>query len=144
MGRVDGRTALVTGGTRGIGKAIAMELASEGARVAINYASNEARAQETAEEIRKAGGTCLLIKANIGDSKEARAMVAQAAEEFTHLDILVNNAGITRDSLLPRMTDDQWVQVINTNLNGCFFCTSAAIPIMTSHRVTVASSTSAR
>jgi len=132
MGRVDGRTALITGGSRGIGKAIAMELAREGARVAINFASNEARAQETADEIKAAGGTCMMVKANIGDPAEARAMVAQVAEEFTHLDVLVNNAGITRDALLPRMTDDQWVQVVNTNLNGCFFCTSAAVPIMTS------------
>jgi len=132
MGRVDGRTALITGGSRGIGKAIAMELAREGARVAINFASNEARAQETADEIKAAGGTCMMVKANIGDPAEARAMVAKVAEEFTHLDVLVNNAGITRDALLPRMTDDQWVQVVNTNLNGCFFCTSAAVPIMTS------------
>ncbi len=90
------------------------------------------RRRKSADEITKAGGTCLLIKANIGDAKEARAMVAKVAAEFTHLDILVNNAGITRDSMLPRMTDEQWVEVIHTNLNGCFFCTSAAIPIMTS------------
>lgn len=131
MGRVDGRTALITGGSRGIGRAIALELAREGARVAINYASNDAKAQEVADEINAAGGTCILAKANIGDAKEARAMVKNVAEEFTHLDVLVNNAGITRDSLLPRMTDEQWVEVIHTNLGGCFFCTSAAIPIMT-------------
>jgi acetoacetyl-CoA reductase/3-oxoacyl-[acyl-carrier protein] reductase len=131
MGRVDGRTALITGGSRGIGRAIALELAHEGARVAINFASNEAKAQEVADEINGAGGTCILAKANIGDAKEARAMVEKVANEFTHLDILVNNAGITRDSMLTRMTDEQWVEVIHTNLNGCFFCTSAAIPIMT-------------
>ncbi len=131
MGRVEGRTALVTGGSRGIGRAIAIELAREGARVAINFASNEARAQETADEINNAGGTCILYKANIAVATEARAMVEHVAKEFTHLDILVNNAGITRDALLPRMTDEQWVEVISTNLNGCFFCTSAAIPIMT-------------
>lgn len=132
MGRVDGRTALITGASRGIGRAIALELASEGAKVAVNYASNDAKAQEVADEINGAGGTCILAKANIGDAKEARAMVAKVADEFKHLDILVNNAGITRDSLLPLMTDEQWVEVIHTNLNGCFFCTSAAIPIMTS------------
>jgi len=131
MGRVDGRTALVTGGSRGIGRAIALELAREGAKVAINFASSEAKAQEVAEEITKLGGTCLLAKADLANAKEARAMVAKVAEEFTHLDVLVNNAGITRDSLLPSMTDEQWVEVIQTNLNGCFFCTSAAIPIMT-------------
>ncbi len=131
MGRVEGKTALVTGGSRGIGRAIAIELAREGARVAINYASNEARAKEVVAEIEKLGGTCILAPANIAKPQEARAMVQKVADEFTHLDVLVNNAGITRDSLLPRMTDDQWVEVIQTNLNGCFFCTSAAIPIMT-------------
>lgn len=131
MGRVDGRTALITGGSRGIGRAIALELASEGARVAINYASNDAKAQEVADEINGAGGTCITVKANIGDASEARAMVDKVAGEFTHLDILVNNAGITRDSLLPKMTDEQFVEVVHTNLCGCFFCTSAAIPYMT-------------
>jgi acetoacetyl-CoA reductase/3-oxoacyl-[acyl-carrier protein] reductase len=131
MGRVDGRTALITGGSRGIGRAIALELAREGASIAINYAHNEAKAQEVADEIIGAGGTCITIKANIGDASEARAMVDRAANEFTHLDILVNNAGITRDSMLPRMTDKQFVDVVHTNLCGCFFCTSAAIPYMT-------------
>ncbi|QDV41445.1 3-oxoacyl-[acyl-carrier-protein] reductase FabG [Stieleria neptunia] len=131
MGRVDGRTALITGGSRGIGRAIALELAREGARVAINFSSNEAKAQEVADEINREGGTCILAQANIGDPKSARAMVQKIADEFTHLDILVNNAGITRDAMLPRMTDEQWMEVIQTNLGGCFFCTSAAIPIMT-------------
>jgi acetoacetyl-CoA reductase/3-oxoacyl-[acyl-carrier protein] reductase len=131
MGRLDGKTALVTGASRGIGRAIAIELAREGAKVAINYSSSEAKAKEVADEIAKLGGTAILVKANIASSKEVRAMVEKVAEEFNHLDILVNNAGITRDALLPRMTDDQWVEVIQTNLNGCFFCTSAVIPIMT-------------
>jgi NAD(P)-dependent dehydrogenase (short-subunit alcohol dehydrogenase family) len=131
MGRVDGKTALVTGASRGIGRAIAIELAREGAKVAINYSSNESKAKGVAEEINNLGGTAILCKANIGNSKEARAMVETVAKEFNHLDILVNNAGITRDSLLTKMTDEQWVQVIETNLNGCFYCISAAIPIMT-------------
>jgi NAD(P)-dependent dehydrogenase (short-subunit alcohol dehydrogenase family) len=130
MGRCEGRTALVTGASRGIGRAIAIELAREGAKVAVNYASHEAKAQEVKQEIEKLGGTCLLVKANLGVAAEARAMVKQVAETFKHLDVLVNNAGITRDSLLPRMTDEQWVEVIQTNLNGTFFCTSAAIPYM--------------
>ncbi len=132
MGRVEGKTALITGASRGIGKAIALELAREGARVAINYSSNEAKATEVADEIAAMGGESMIVQANIGDAKEARAMVEKVADHFGHLDVLVNNAGITRDSLLPRMTDEQWVEVISTNLNGCFFCTSAAIPIMTS------------
>jgi len=130
MKRLEGKTALVTGASRGIGRAIAIELAREGARVAVNYASNDAKAQEVREEIEKLGGTCMLVKANLGDAKQAREMVKTVAESFRHLDVLVNNAGITHDSLLPRMTDEQWVDVIQTNLNGCFFCTSAAIPYM--------------
>ncbi len=130
MGRIEGKTALVTGGSRGIGRAIAVELAREGARVAVNYASNEAKAQEVAEEISALGEKCLLVQANVGKANEARAMVDKVANEFGHLDVLVNNAGITRDSMLPKMTDEQWVEVIQTNLGGCFFCTSAAIPFM--------------
>ena len=132
MGRVEGKTALVTGASRGIGRAVALELAREGAKVAINYASSDAKAKEVATEIEKLGGTCILAKANLADFKAARSMVQQVADQFTHLDVLVNNAGITRDSLLPRMNDEQWAEVIQTNLGGCFACTSAAIPIMSS------------
>jgi acetoacetyl-CoA reductase/3-oxoacyl-[acyl-carrier protein] reductase len=130
MGRLDGKTALVTGASRGIGKAIAIELAREGARVAINYQSNDAKAQEVADEIARFGGTCILAKANIADPQEARAMVKRVASQFGRLDVLVNNAGITRDKTLRKMTDEDWVQVIQTNLNAVFFCTSAVIPIM--------------
>ena len=118
MGRVNGKTALVTGASRGIGRAIAIQLAREGAKVAINYSSSDSKAKGVAEEIKELGGIAILYKADIGNSKEVRAMVQKV------------NAGITRDSLLSRMTDEQWVQVIQTNLNGCFFCTSAVIPIM--------------
>jgi acetoacetyl-CoA reductase/3-oxoacyl-[acyl-carrier protein] reductase len=131
MKRLEGKTALVTGASRGIGRAIAVCMAREGAKVAVNYASNDAAAQEVAAEIKEMGGECLLLKADLADAEAARAMVNKAAEHFGHLDVLVNNAGITRDSLLPRMTDQQWMDVIQTNLNGCFFCTSAAIPYMT-------------
>jgi acetoacetyl-CoA reductase/3-oxoacyl-[acyl-carrier protein] reductase len=131
MGRLDGKTALVTGASRGIGRAIVLELAREGAKVALNYQSNDGAAKEVADQITKAGGTCLLVKANLADPKEARGMVKRVADQFGHLDILVNNAGITRDKQLAKMTDEDWHEVIQTNLNGVFYCTSAAVPIMT-------------
>jgi acetoacetyl-CoA reductase/3-oxoacyl-[acyl-carrier protein] reductase len=130
MGRLEGKTALVTGGSRGIGRAITLELAREGAKVALNYQSSDAKAQEVVDEIARFGGTCVLAKANLANSQEARAMVQRVADQFSHLDVLVNNAGITRDKLLTRMTDEDWLEVIQTNLNAVFFCTSAAIPIM--------------
>ena len=131
MGRLEGKTALVTGASRGIGRAIIIELAREGAKVALNYQSNDAAAKEVADLINKAGGACVLAKANLADPKEARGMVKKVAEQFGHLDILVNNAGITRDKQLGRMTDEEWLEVIQTNLNAVFYCTSAAIPFMT-------------
>src|SRR6476646_140440 len=131
MGRLEGKTALVTGGSRGIGRAITVALAREGAKVALNYQSSDAKAQEVVDEVTKLGGTCVLAKANLADPKEARAMVQRVAEQFTHLDVLVNNAGITRDKMLTKMTDEDWVEVIQTNLNAMFFCTSAALPYMT-------------
>src|SRR5438477_3996031 len=131
MGRLDGKIALVTGASRGIGRAIAIELAREGAKVALNYQSSDARAQEVADEIAKLGGACLIAKADVAHPQEARAMVKRVVEHFGRLDILVNNAGITRDKSIRKMTDEDWLEVVQTNLNAVFFCTSAAIPIMT-------------
>jgi NAD(P)-dependent dehydrogenase (short-subunit alcohol dehydrogenase family) len=130
MSRLSGKTALVTGASRGIGRAIAIELAREGARVAVNYRSNDAKAQEVVAEIGKLGGSAMLAKADIGNATEARAMVATVIKEFGRLDILVNDAGVTRDSSLRKMNDESWNEVIQTNLGGCFYCTSAAIPQM--------------
>ncbi len=130
MGRLDNKVAIVTGASRGIGRAIALELAHEGAQVALNYQSSDARAQEVADEIASFGGTCMLAKANVADPHEARAMVKRVAEQFGRLDILVNNAGITRDKSLRKMTDEDWLEVVQANLNAVFFCSSAAIPIM--------------
>ena len=134
MSTLEGKVALVTGASRGIGRSIALELARAGAKVALNYQKNEERAQEVADEIAALPGIALLARANVGISAEARAMVKRVADEFGRLDILVNNAGITRDTSLKKMTDEQWQDVIQTNLNGYFYCTSAAIPIMSEQK----------
>jgi acetoacetyl-CoA reductase/3-oxoacyl-[acyl-carrier protein] reductase len=144
MGRLDGKVALVTGASRGIGREIAIELAREGAKVALSYQSSDARAQEVldqissivtsrAHELGAAADTspmCVLAKANVAHPEEARAMVKRVVEQFGRLDVLVNNAGITRDKSIRKMTDEDWLEVVQTNLNAVFFCTSAAIPVM--------------
>jgi len=130
MGRLDGKKALVTGASRGIGRAIAVELAREGAKIAVNYQSSDAKAQAVVDEISKLGGTAILAKANLADREAARGMVKEVAEKLSGLDVLVNNAGITRDRSLRKMSDEQWEEVIATNLNGYFYCTSSAIPVM--------------
>lgn len=134
MSKLEGKVAIVTGASRGIGRSIALELARAGARVVVNYQNNEEKAQAVVAEIAALPGVGLLFKANVGVSAEARAMIAKVADEFGRLDILVNNAGITRDTSLKKMTDDQWQEVIQTNLNGYFYCTSAAIPIMSEQK----------
>jgi len=125
-----GKVALVTGGSRGIGRAIALEMASRGASVAVNYQSSKASAELIAEEIRALGAECMLIQGNVSSSNEARKVVESVLENWKRLDILVNNAGITRDSSLRKMADDDWARVIDVNLNGTYYCTSAALPSM--------------
>ena len=134
MSQLEGKTALVTGASRGIGRSIAIELARAGAKVAIVYQSSDDKAKAVADEIAALGGSAILVKANVGVSAEARAMVKKVADEFGRLDILVNNAGITRDTSIKKMTDEQWEEVIQTNLNGYFYCISAAIPIMSEQK----------
>src|SRR3954462_13971102 len=106
MGRLEGKTALVTGASREIGRAIALELAREGAKVALNYQSSDAKAQEVADEIAKLGGACLIAKADVAHPQEEREMVKRVAGHLGRLDILVNNAGITRDKSIRKMTDE--------------------------------------
>ena len=129
-GALAGKVALVTGASRGIGRAIALELAHRGADVAVNYRSAQEQAEAVAQEICNMGHRVSLIKANVGDSKEAHDMVRRVLEEFGHLDILVNNAGITRDHSVRKMTDPEWEEVIQVNLTGTWYVTSAAIPSM--------------
>lgn len=131
---LDGKTALVTGASRGIGRAIAICLAAEGARVAINYAGNVKAAEEVKASIEAAGGTAILYQADIADSAAVEAMIADVVKEFGAIDILVNNAGITRDALLMRMKDEDFAKVLDTNLKGVFYCTKAVAKLMMKKR----------
>ncbi len=171
MGSLEGKVALVTGASRGIGRAIAVELARSGARVAVNYRTGEAEAKALAEEIAamKAaavvaesralaqaraivdelstrvgtvpetrpgdGGPAptdavMLVRADVSAPGEAREMIRKVVDRWGRLDVLVNNAGITRDHVLRKMTDEEWQEVLNTNLNSVFYTTTAAIPVM--------------
>ncbi len=132
--RLEGRTALVTGASRGIGRAVALELGREGAQVVVNYLRSEEAASAVSEEIARNGGKALVIRANVGDPGEVRSMVDQVIEECGQIDILVNNAGVTRDRTLRKLTDVDWLDVININLNSVYFCTSAVVPVMTERR----------
>jgi len=129
-----GKVALVTGASRGIGRAIALEMAHRGAAVAINYRSDATHAESAANEIREMGGECMLIQGDVAKKDEARRIVKEVLDRWLRLDILVNNAGITRDRSLKRMTDDDWAEVISVNLNGTFYTTSAALPAMMNQR----------
>lgn len=120
-----GKSALVTGASRGIGKAIAIELAKQGANVAVNYAGSEAKAQAVVEEIEKIGVRAFKIQADVANESDVKGMIKEVIGQFGSLDILVNNAGITRDNLLMRMKEEEFDQVINTNLKGVFICTKA-------------------
>jgi len=124
------KVALVTGASRGLGRAVAVKLASMGAKVAINYLSNDAEASNVSQTIVNRGGESFVVKANVADSEAVKNMVRQVVEKWGKIDILVNNAGITRDGLLPRMTDSAWDEVINTNLRGAYLCTKFALRSM--------------
>jgi len=129
-----GKVALVTGGSRGIGRAIAEKLASLGARVVVNYHSNEAAANEVVEEIRSAGGEAIAVRGDVRNPEDARRMVKTALDTFGRLDILVNNAGTTRDNLLALMKEEDWDLVLETNLKGTYQVTKAAIRSMMKQR----------
>jgi 3-oxoacyl-[acyl-carrier protein] reductase len=122
---LNGKVALVTGASRGIGKAIALELARQGAKVVVNFAGNELKANEVVDEIKKLGSQAIAVKADVANGEEVTEMVKKTVEVFGQVDILVNNAGITKDNLLMRMKEEEWDAVINTNLKGVFLCTKA-------------------
>jgi len=127
---LDGKVALVTGGSRGIGRAITLELAKSGAKVVVNYAGNVNAANEVCESVIAAGGEAVAIQADVSDANSVETMVKQIIEKYGRIDILVNNAGITRDNVLMRMKEEDWDAVINTNLKGIFNCTKLISRIM--------------
>jgi 3-oxoacyl-[acyl-carrier protein] reductase len=128
------KTALVTGASRGIGRATAIELAKAGAKVAVNYAGNRAAAEEVVAQIQAAGGQAFMVQADVGDAAAVDAMVKSVVEHFGSIDILVNNAGITRDNLIMRMKEEDWDAVIHTNLKGIFNCTKVVTKLMMKQR----------
>jgi len=121
-----GKVAVVTGGSRGIGRAIALRLAAGGAKVVVNYHSNEAAAGEVVEQVRASGGEALAVQADVSQPAQAQALIDAAQKAFGRVDILVNNAGTTRDTLIMRMSEEDWDLVIDTNLKGTFNCIKAA------------------
>ena len=128
--QLKGKTAVVTGGSRGIGRAIALELASCGANVVVNYTRNSKAADEVVAEIEAMGLSGMAVKADVSIASEVENLVNEVLKTFGSIDILVNNAGITRDNLIIRMTEKEFDEVINTNLKGTFICTKAVSRVM--------------
>lgn len=130
-----GKTAVVTGGSRGIGRAICLKLAGQGANIVLNFAGNEAAAEETRSQCEALGVKALAVKGDVADAEACNALIEKAVSEFGGVDILVCNAGINRDNLLMRMSDEEFQKVIDTNLKGTFHCMRAAIrPMMKKRR----------
>jgi acetoacetyl-CoA reductase len=126
-GALDGQVAVVTGASRGIGRACALELARNGASVVVNYTSNEDAANATKADIEKLGAKALVVKADVSKADEAKGLIEAAEQAFGKVDILVNNAGINRDRTIQRMSADEWDGVIETDLSSMFYCTNAAV-----------------
>ncbi len=124
------KTALITGASKGIGKATALTLAKEGINCIINYAGDKEGAEQTVSEIKAIGAQAIAIRANIANKEEVRQMIEKVKETFPSIDILVNNAGITEDKTLWNMTSEQWQRVIDVNLNGAYYVTKEVIPLM--------------
>ena len=126
MHKLQGKVAVVTGASRGIGRAIALKLAEEGAKIVVNYSGSQAKAEEVVASIQANGGEAIAIQASVSIAEEVTSLMDAAVKTFGSLDILVNNAGITRDNLLMRMKEDEWDDVLDTNLKGVFLCTKAS------------------
>jgi 3-oxoacyl-[acyl-carrier protein] reductase len=134
MQRLRDRVAIVTGASRGIGRAVALALAAEGAKVVINYARSSEAAEEVVGEITKAGGEAYAIQADVSQAEQVDELIQQTQSKLARIDIVVNNAGITRDTLLLRMKPEDWQAVINLNLTGVFLCTQAVSKLMLKQR----------
>lgn len=128
------KTAVVTGGSRGIGRSICLKLAEQGANVVVNYSGSEQKAKDVVKEIEALGRKAIAVQANVASAEQVDALMKQALETFGSIDILVNNAGITRDNLLMRMKEAEWDDVIDTNLKGVFLCTKAVTRQMMKQR----------
>jgi len=124
--RLKGKVALVTGSSRGVGRAIALAYAREEASVVVNYSSNQAAGEEVVSAIREMGSKAILLKADVANPADAEALVQKGIEEFGDLDILVNNAGFSRPAMLLKMSEDEWDQVLDIHLKGAFLCTQFA------------------
>lgn len=131
---LEGQVALVTGASRGIGRAIAIALAAAGAQVVVNYARSSTAADEVVAAITQAGGTAIAIQADVSQAGQVDSLISGTIEKFGRVDILVNNAGITRDTLLLRMKPEDWQAVIDLNLTGVFLCTRAVAKLMLKQR----------
>ncbi|WP_075528452.1 3-oxoacyl-[acyl-carrier-protein] reductase [Sporosarcina ureilytica] len=123
MSRFEGKSAIVTGASRGIGREIALQLGREGAKVAVNYSGSKDKAEEVVQLIQEAGGEAFAIQADVSNADSVKNLVDVTIATFGSIDILVNNAGITKDNLLMRMKEDEWDDVIDINLKGVFLCT---------------------
>ena len=132
--RLDGKTALVTGASRGIGRAIALRLASEGANIVVNYHTNAEAAETAAADVRARGAAVEIVQADVGQAGDVERLVQRTLDAFKRIDILVNNAGVTRDMLLMRMTEADWDAVIDTNLKSAFLLTKAVMRPMLRQR----------
>lgn len=123
-------TVLITGAARGLGRAMALSFSKAGFTVGINYSRSESDASSLAAEIKKNGGHSLLLKADVSSSSQAEAMVEKAAREWERIDVLVNNAGSARNRTVAKMSDEEWRDVMAVNLDGPFYCSRAALPLM--------------
>ena len=132
--RFEGKTALVTGASRGIGRAVALRLAAEGANVVVNYNARQDAAEEVADRVRSRGVSACVVQADVAQAADVERLVSVALEEFKRIDVLVNNAGITRDTLIMRMSEEDWDSVIDTNLKSTFLVTRAVLRPMLRQR----------